>query len=93
MQCEKNKQKCTREQRRQSEDNVPLSVERDLDNALGKSEPIYQRSDPEVAVSTEINFGDEFLPLLSQIPLTELVDRQAQPQRSISSYDLDQEQE
>lgn len=79
------KQKNKREWRRQSKDNVPLSIERDFYNGLCKSKPIYQNSDPENAVSTETILGDEWLPQLTQTPPTELADRQAQPQGSRSS--------
>lgn len=36
---------------------------------------IYQKSDPENAVSTESILGDEWLPPLTQIPPTELAAR------------------
>jgi hypothetical protein len=44
-----------REQRRQCEDNVPVSVETDAVNRLGKSKHICQGFDLEDAINTEIN--------------------------------------
>jgi hypothetical protein len=44
---------------------------------------IYQKSDPENAVSTIL--GDEWLPPLTQIPPTDLAARRSQPRRSRSS--------
>jgi hypothetical protein len=72
---ENHKQKNKREKRRQSKDNVPPSIETEFYNGLWISKPIYQKSDPENAVSTETILGDEWLPQLTQIPSTELGDR------------------
>lgn len=70
---------------RGDKDNVALSVETNIDNRLWKFKPFYQKSDPEDTVSIETNLGDEWLPPLTQIPPTELANRQTQPQRRRSS--------
>lgn len=79
------KEKNKREWRRQRKDNVPLSIETDFYNGLWKSKTVFQNSDPENVLSTETILGDEWFPQLTQIPPTELADRQTQPQRSRSS--------